>query len=1150
MIGAWALLLLVSAPLVPGAADALRAGGFSSPQLEAAQARAVLEAELGQSPSAMVVVIQSTTEARAGQPAFEAAAAAAVANVATAEHVTGVFSHQLAPRQISSDGRTVYEVVGLDLAPDDSPQALEPVQKALREVPGVRTYLAGAPAFYGDIQAVSEADLQRSEVISLPLAALALLVVFGGVVAAGVPLVVGGASVVVALAAVFLVASVTPMSIFVLNLATLLGLGLGVDYSLLMTSRFREELARAGKRRQGERRGEAGRTDVSIGRAEVSIQRAEVEEAVALTVSTAGRAVFFSGLTVLLGVLGLVLFEFMILRSVGIAGAIVVGLAVLSALTLLPAVLALLGPRLERLSVRRQRPIADDEGRWSRLAHWVMDRPLQVFLPTLALLLLFGAPFLHVRFNAPDASILPPDVPSRTAFDLLVSEFGPGEFAPLSLAIRTDGPATSPENVQRLYDYSRRLETDPRVSRVDSIVDIDPRISLSQYQLLLSQPGGVPDRFIAAVLGATTRGDLTTFSVVTPYGPNHPDARALVADLRDPASALAPPGGMEVLVGGGAAEVVDVVDRIGDDFPRAALFILVTTYLVLFMLLRSVVLPAKALVMNSLSILASFGALVWIFQDGNLSALLGFQPLGFVETSQPVILFCVLFGLSMDYEVFLLSRMKEVYDRTGDNRQAVARGLERSGRIVTSAALIVVLVAGSFAFADVVLIKALGIGMAVAVALDATIVRALLVPATMRLLGDWNWWLPRRLARFVAARLPVVEGATLIQLLTLSLVALLLVGACAPSGAVFANAPSPPPEATPQPSAPSVAADPQPLAFPRDEGPHQRLMEWWYYTGHLRADDGRRFGFEFVIFRGERGAFPLAWASHLAVTDEDGERFLYEQRNEIGPQVDRSEGGQPGFDLAIVGGGPAAVTTGAEPTSGAADTAPWTMAGANGRDTIDAGGDQFGLDLSLDAGDRPPVKHFDVGWVDFGPAGSSYYYSRTRMEATGFLTLAGEHLAVEGIAWFDHQWGDFIAIGSGGWDWFAINLDDGSDLMVSMIRAEDGSYPLAYAELVASDGSYRHLGDAEIEMEVTDQWTSQITGATYPAGWTLSLPTEDLTIELQPTVNAQELDTRQTTGVVYWEGSQVVRATRAGRELGGEAYVELTGYGPGLETGR
>jgi RND superfamily putative drug exporter len=217
---------------------------------------------------------------------------------------------------------------------------------------------------------------------------------------------------------------------------------------------------------------------------------------------------------------------------------------------------------------------------------------------------------------------------------------------------------------------------------------------------------------------------------------------------------------MTLLVAGGAADVRDVVSEMAAEFPRSGLFILVTTYAVLLVLLRSVVLPAKALLMNTLSIGASFGALVWTFQTGNLSAILGFEPLGFVETSQPVILFCVLFGLSMDYEVFLLTRMKETWDRTGDNTEAVAAGLERSGRIVSSAALIVVLVAGSFAFADIVLIKALGLGMAIAVALDATVVRALLVPATMGLLGRWNWWMPARLERWLAGRLPLTDVET------------------------------------------------------------------------------------------------------------------------------------------------------------------------------------------------------------------------------------------------------------------------------------------------------------------------------------------------------------------------------------------------------
>jgi putative drug exporter of the RND superfamily len=389
-----------------------------------------------------------------------------------------------------------------------------------------------------------------------------------------------------------------------------------------------------------------------------------------------------------------------------------------------------------------------------------MDRPLWFFAPTLLLLLLLGSPFLHAQFNAPDATILPPGVPSRQAYDILVDNFGEGEFAPLSLAVRTTGPATEPANVGALYDYSRRLATDPRVERVDGYVDVDPRLSRDQYRLLYGAPTGPPDRFVATSLAATTKGDLTMFTLSTPYGASADEARALVAALRTADGPLGPPSGTTVLVGGGAADVVDVVDGIGAGFPRTALFIFVSTYLVLFVLLRSVVLPAKALVMNTLSIVAAFGALVWIFQDGNLSAILGFQPLGYVETTQPVILFCVLFGLSMDYEVFLLSRMKEVWDRTGDNTEAVARGLERSGRIVTSAALIVVVVAGSFAFADIVLIKAIGLGVAISVALDASIVRALLVPATMRLLGDRNWWMPARLERWVAGRLPSTEAET------------------------------------------------------------------------------------------------------------------------------------------------------------------------------------------------------------------------------------------------------------------------------------------------------------------------------------------------------------------------------------------------------
>jgi putative drug exporter of the RND superfamily len=1128
VISAWALLLLAALPLAPQLPGALSSGGFSSDDLEAAQARRVLEEEIGLAPSAMAIVVQSESDARAGDQAFEMAVARTLARVPHAEHVDEVLTHHLSPRQVSADGRTVYAIVTLDLPPDQSPLALDPVRAALTEVDGVRAFLAGGPAFYGDIQVVSERDLQRSELISLPLAALALLLVFGSVVAAGVPIVVGGGAVIVALGLIFLATHVTPFSIFVLNLATLLGLGLGVDYALLMTSRFREELA--------ERPGPAPGTAA-----------APIDAAVAATVATAGRAVFFSGVTVLLGLVGLMLFDFMVLRSVGFAGAIVVALAVAAALTLLPAVLAVLGPRIDALPVWRPRLRFAGEGAWSRLARRVMDRPLLFFVPTLCFLLLLGTPFLHARFNAPDATILPPELPSRQAYELLAESFGEGEFAPLVLAIRTAGPVTSPDNVAALYDYSRRIAADRRVVRVEGLVDVDPRLGREQYQLLYSAPGGPADRFVADVLARTTRGDLTAFNVYTGYGPNRAEGLALVRELRDPGSALAPPAGMDVLVGGGAAEVGDVVSRIAGDFPQAALFIVLSSFVVLFVLLRSVVLPIKAIVMNTLSITAAFGALVWVFQDGNLSALLGFTPLGFVETTLPVILFCVLFGLSMDYEVFLLSRMKEAYDQTGDNREAVARGMERSGRIVTSAALIVVLVAGSFAFADIVLIKALGLGVALAVALDASIVRALLVPSTMRLLGDRNWWLPQRLRRFIATRLHLPETATLA--LVVLVVGALLAG-CSPGGRLLGIDPQSP---RPQPSpsvTPSRAPDPQPIVIPADEAPHDRLTEWWYYTGHLRADDGRRFGFEFVIFRAERGSFPVTWASHLALTDEDGERFVYEQRSEIGPQVD--VGGligeaprEGGFALAISGGDPLSAmledgATDESVTSGE----PWVMAGRRGRDRLTAAAREFSLELDLRATRDEPVLHDEDGWIDFGPAGGSYYYSWPRMTVEGTLEYGGEALAVDGTAWFDHQWGDFIAVGAGGWDWFALNLDDGTDLTLSLVRAADGSVVLAHGTLVGADGGVTHVSREDFTVEPTGSWTSPTTAVVYPAGWRIELPAEELVVTLTPTVADQELDTRATTGVIYWEGSQDVEATRGGEPLGGEAYVELTGYTP------
>ena len=382
---------------------------------------------------------------------------------------------------------------------------------------------------------------------------------------------------------------------------------------------------------------------------------------------------------------------------------------------------------------------------------------------------------------------------------------------------------------------------------------------------------------------------------------------------------------------------------------------------------------------------------------------------------------------------------------------------------------------------------------------------------------------------------------------TLPLVAIVLVVAAC-SGPILANPPAQQP-ITIVPTKPPVAvADPLPVELPRDDGPHDRLMEWWYYTGHLRDDDGGRWGFEYVIFRAERGAFPVSWASHFALTDERGEAFHYAQRQEIGPQVDRSpvgEAGEPtGFDLSLVGADPQRPETFTQPA--------WTMSGADGTDRLAATltadeASAAGLDgavsftLDVDA-TKPPALHETDGWIDFGPAGGSYYYSRTAMDATGSLTLGDRVLTVEGSAWFDHQWGDFIAVGGGGWDWFAVNLDDGTDLTLSLVRDADGSYPLVYGTLVEPGGTTRHLAPDAFTVETTAEWTSPNSGATYPAGWRIRIPREDLEIELEPTVADQELDTRATTGVIYWEGSQVVRANRAGAPLGGEAYVELTGY--------
>ena len=380
-----------------------------------------------------------------------------------------------------------------------------------------------------------------------------------------------------------------------------------------------------------------------------------------------------------------------------------------------------------------------------------MAHPLVVSLPLLIFLVLLGTPFLGVKVGAPWASILPPDAQSRQGWEIVSEEIWPGELSPILVVGRTreDGPNPAggilqPSHIGTLYDFAQTLVVDSRVERVQSLVTLEPGGTREQYQALYAVPANWSSEVEEAVAYFASN-DTTVFQVFTRFSPVAPETKELLRDIR----ALRPIEGMELLVTGVTADLVDSVDSMYRDFPKGVLFVMGTIYVTLLVLFRSVLIPLKAVVMNAMSIFASYGALVYIFQQGHFQRFLGFEPEGFTEASVPILMFFVIFGLSMDYEIFLLSRIKENYDRGRGNTLSVALGLERTGRIITSAALILVLVAASFATGDVIVVKALGVGTAIAIFLDAMVVRALLVPALMRIMGDWNWWAPARLARLL-----------------------------------------------------------------------------------------------------------------------------------------------------------------------------------------------------------------------------------------------------------------------------------------------------------------------------------------------------------------------------------------------------------------
>ncbi|MGH3308828.1 MAG: MMPL family transporter, partial [Nocardioides sp.] len=482
----------------------------------------------------------------------------------------------------------------------------------------LQTDLAGSFAVYGDVNDITSEDLERAELISLPIVILLALLIFGSLVAASMPAVVGALAVVGSLAVVRLLTTVTEVSVFSVNVITLLGMGLAIDYALFVISRFREELTRL----------PMDDPDAPT-------------KAITTTMATAGRTVLFSGLTVAAAMSSLLVFPQNFLRSMGYGGISAVVIAMLAALTVLPATLRLLGRRIDggRMPWRRHRPVSvdDDHGWWARLAHGVMRRPVVVVVVVTAALLAIASPFLGAKWGSVDYRVLPEDASAHVAADKLNSEFGPEQSTANLLLQGVDRADVAA--------YTRDVEADEGITQVQPV---------------------------------ETRGDTALLRAVWDGNSQSQTSQEIVRDLR----AVEPPDG-EVLVGGLTADTVDLISSVGDHLPWMGLIVVGVMLVLLFLAFGSLVLPLKAVVMNAVSITASFGVVTWIFQEGNLSGLLGFESPGYLDATNPILMLAILFGLSMDYEVFLLSRVREQWDRTRDNDLAVATGVQKTGRIIT-----------------------------------------------------------------------------------------------------------------------------------------------------------------------------------------------------------------------------------------------------------------------------------------------------------------------------------------------------------------------------------------------------------------------------------------------------------------------------------
>jgi uncharacterized membrane protein YdfJ with MMPL/SSD domain len=636
---------------------------FEDPSSQSVQARHLLEGASGVDDAPdVVLLIRNATAARI------AAARSALAG----DPVVAVVS----PAVRSRDGRSAYVAATFRAGRDDS----RSITHAVARTPGV--VAGGSAVASNEVGDTVKKDLARAELYAFPILFVLSLLIFRGLVAALLPPLVGGVTIVGTFLAMRAVNTALPLSIFAVNLVTGLGLGLAIDYSLFILSRYREELARVGPGPEALRR----------------------------TLETAGRTVLFSGLTVAAALASLCVFPLRFLYSMGVSGAIGALIAVGVSLVGLPAALAALGPRVNALSpgpLRRaaeRSALPDSRGAWYRLSHTVMRRPLPIAAASAAVLIALGLPFLHIRFTGVDASSLPPSASARQVDEALRREFPPAPTAPVVVAVRAPGDAAP-----ALRAYAARLRTLPAA---------------------------------AAVVGPSRAGPgVWRVDVVPRDGPLSGSAKRLAGAVR----AEQAPG--PVLVGGASAGFLDQQSSLKAHLPVALAILAATTFVLLFLVTGSIVLPLKSLVMNLLSLSAAFGLLVLIFQDGRLEGFLHYTSQGALESTQPILLFVVAFALSTDYGVFLLTRIKEHHDAGLPNAEAVALGLERTGRIVTSAALLFCVAIGAFSTSRIIFIKELGVGTGLAVVIDATIVRALLVPSLMALLREWNWWAPARLRR-------------------------------------------------------------------------------------------------------------------------------------------------------------------------------------------------------------------------------------------------------------------------------------------------------------------------------------------------------------------------------------------------------------------